>query len=255
MTVRTCIGYSLPMRVHQESTQLIPARNPCYFSDDGKSKPAEALRNLDTCIWCCGDNQKITEYYSSAPGLRYMRKAYSLFSPRVRILAAGRVAAIPFVGPHILENRPEGICIGTENGTMCEFSRTKDGDPVDKTGMRCLWCRPNLELIMRHRRNRFELRKTFNLLRRQFQLKLLSRLPMNQRHLWQARSEQDDDALQDAVCPTDYVGSTSRPKNANSILTNVRNFFDDLPYLDPKFSSSSDEDQPGSAHAKCKTKP
>ena len=176
-----CIGYLPPVLVGVPGAR----RYPCRFAFDGSSNPAEPFRGGATCIWCCGDAAAITDFYSTADGLRAMRRDFRVFPHTVRQIAKERVAGIPLVAYSLRLGRG-GVCCGTIDGQQCEFSRRTPGNPVSNTGLRCIWCRPDLARSLRRNSTRQKLRKAYNGLQRQYQILLRERLPPEERRKWVA---------------------------------------------------------------------
>ena len=233
MFARQCVG-NLPNTPHETGAP----RSTCIFSPLAWGQPAEALPNLDTCFWCADDAQFITTYYNTSLGMRAVRDAYAELGPQCQALAEHRLETLPFLRAHIAAGS-QGICCGTEDGEPCQFSRQKPGEPVSNTGMRCLWCRPNLLEALRNKSSRYELRKSFGKLQRQYQLMLHPRLPINELDLWRARSEPEIQRELESPVPA------SDPSSPSAIdpppEEQVRDFFAAIPDLTSLAPSSSFE--------------
>ena len=81
-----------------------------------------------------------------------------------------------------------GVCYGTIYEEPCQFSRRSFGEPVSNTGMRCVWCRPNLTEALGRPSARQKLRKAFDALPREFQLILQERLPGDEQSKWTVKA-------------------------------------------------------------------
>ena len=113
-----------------------------------------------------------------------MRRAYWEFPAHIRVIAADRVAVAPLVSSSVKSWRRGGVCLGTTEGHPCLFSRRHPGEPVKNTGLRCIWCRPNLEQALRVNASRQKLRGAFAKLTATYQSVLLDRLPAYERPNW-----------------------------------------------------------------------
>ena len=228
---RQCVG-SLPKIPHETGAP----RSACIFAPLAWGQPAEALPNLDTCFWCADDAQFISNYYNTSSGMRAVRDAYAELGPTGQALAEHRLETLPFLRAHIAAGS-QGICCGTEDGESCRFSRQRPGEPVSNTGMRCLWCRPNLSEALRNKSSRYELRKSFGKLQRQYQLMLHQRLPINELDLWRPRSEPEiQEELESSVPASDPTSPSAIDPSPEE---RVREFFAAIPDLNSLAPSSS----------------
>ena len=201
-----CIGYLPPVMVGHPGA----GRYPCRFACDGSSNASEPFRRRATCIWCCGDAAVITDFYSTADGLRTMRRDFRVFPRTVRQIAKERVAGIPLVAYSLRLGRG-GVCCGTLDGQQCEFSRRTPGNPVSNTGLRCVWCRPDLAQALRRSATRQKLRAAFNGLQRRYQILLRERLPPDERRKWVAYPPPNPEGLGPGSLYTDSSFGASPP--------------------------------------------